>query len=373
MTKGRGYARHALQLAPDLAEGHRILGMLLSYGSPEAQAHIRRAVELDPNSAENFLELGAAHGAAGEFDEELAAYRRAGQLDPLWYRSVGGLAIALAERGNRAQAEAAAKRGFANSPINEHVLLGRIAVIFGDYSEAIRHWSIVARANSPRWSFRVQEDLSDAKTVLGLSNAKLHVGARRWWRVVTLPDPATPAVWQAHNRNSIAADVYRNNNHLAAKLMLNEGRATELVATYESPVGLFSLRPRQPLRVDQLHELPVVALALRQVGREAEADRLLREASAVARAVYRRNQVPFWFDADAAGIWAAQGLKNEALSSLERAMGRGWTHRASTDLPDINDEPAFRSLHGDPRFERIRARLAAHYARERAETVRLGT
>jgi hypothetical protein len=56
---------------------------------------------------------------------------------------------------------------------------------------------------------------------------------------------------------------------------------------------------------------------------------------------------------------------------LERAMRRGWTDTGNTDLADIADEPAFSSLHGQPRFERIRAGLAAHLARERAETERL--
>ena len=40
-------------------------------------------------------------------------------------------------------------------------------------------------------------------------------------------------------------------------------------------------------------------------------------------------------------------------------------------MPDIADEPAFRSLRGDPRFERIRQRIAAHIARERAEVGKL--
>ena len=56
---------------------------------------------------------------------------------------------------------------------------------------------------------------------------------------------------------------------------------------------------------------------------------------------------------------------------LERAMRRGWTDGGSTDLTDIADEPAFRSLRGQPRFERFRASLAAHLARERAETMQL--
>ena len=56
---------------------------------------------------------------------------------------------------------------------------------------------------------------------------------------------------------------------------------------------------------------------------------------------------------------------------LENAIRRGWTHTGITDLPNIADEPAFKSLRGQPRFDRIRANLAAHLARERAETLQL--
>jgi len=52
-------------------------------------------------------------------------------------------------------------------------------------------------------------------------------------------------------------------------------------------------------------------------------------------------------------------------------LSRGWTHTAATDLSDIADEPAFRSLQANPRFERIKAKLEAHFARERRETMQL--
>lgn len=375
IAQGQGYARHSLRLAPDLAEAHRTLGMLLGFGSPEAQAHFRRAAELDPSSAENLVALGSMLGAKGEFNQELAAYKRAGELDPLWFHTVGALGIALAEMGDRAEAEAVARRGFAKNINNQHILLGRIAWIVGDYSEALRHWAIVVRSNSPRWNDGAQRNSKEGLFALGLSNAPapespaLSDQPRRGQ--VWMEAAPSAAVWQARNRNPIAIDVYRHKNHVAAKFMLGASRARELAAAYDGPMGLLRLRPRQPLRVDQLPEAPVVALALRQAGRAAEADRLLREADAAVRAIYRRTRVPFWFEADAAAIWAVQGRKDEALTALERAFGRGWTHTANTDLRDIADEPAFRSLHGNPRFERLRARLAAHLARERKETERL--
>ena len=375
LPNAESYARRALQLAPDLADGHRVLASLLPYGSPEALSHFRRAVELDPNSAEALIGLGSALAAAGEFDAEMATYRRARELDPVWFRTTGQLAIRLTETGQSKEALVIAHRGFANNESNLHIILGRIGWILGDYSEAARHWSIVARANSPRWTPRARLGVSDVKVILGINRGKpgykatfLTVHQRG---DVRIDAPPAPSDWQMRNRNVAAADVYRDDNHMAAKLMLNAGRARELAELYDRPVGLLSLRRNEPLRVDQLHEAAVVALALRQAGRAADADRLLGEAASTIGAVYRQRLIPFSLDADVAAIWSVRGRRDQALSMLERAMRRGWTNSRNTDLPDIADDPVFRPLHGQVRFDRIRARLAAHLARERAETERL--
>jgi hypothetical protein len=217
--------------------------------------------------------------------------------------------------------------------------------------------------------------VADVKIVVGIDRAPsgykpgfVTVHRAADVQAATAPSPAS---WQLQNRSVAAADVYRNDNHMAAKLMLTAGRAKELAATFDSPAGLLSLRSNQPVRVDQLHEAAVVALALRQGGRGADADRLLSRANSTVGAVYRQHTIPVNLDADVAAIWAVQGRRDPALSMLERAMQRGWTHADSTDLADIEGEPAFQSLRGDPRFERIRAGLAAHMIRERAETENL--
>ena len=272
LPRAQTYARHALQLAPNFADGHRTLATVLIAGSPEAQAHFKRAAELDPNSAENMVALGQAFANEGKFDMELAAYHRAANLDPLWFRTTGAQGIALAERGERAGAEAVARRGFANDIPNQHILLGRIAWIVGDYSEAVRNWTMVARANSPRWSFRAQEDLNTTMAALGLAKlSEIRTGMRRTGRVSVDPLP-TAATWQQHNRNAIAADVYSDENETAAKLMLRGGHSGELMSTYTSSAGLLGLQPGKALQVDQLGRAPVVVLALRQAGRFAEAD-----------------------------------------------------------------------------------------------------
>ena len=370
MRKSRVYAEHAVGLAPDLAEAHAALGETYGFGEPEAVAHFRRAAQLEPNSAERLMELGSVRAAMGDFEGELAAYRRANQIDPLWYTTTGMRAIGSAAMGERGQAEAIA-RDLPDKGANLDVLLGRIAWILADYSEAVRHYSIVARSNSPRWGHVATRSLHDATYAVGIRSGRPedvpHRNSNRNdWRA-WMDSPPAPAVWRQRNRDGIAREVYRKHNLLAAKLMLSDGRWQELVATYDGPVGLFGLGPRRRLRIDQLREAPVVALALRQAGRNADADRLLRQADAATRTVYRRGRVPFWFDADAAALFAVEGRADEALATLERAFERGWRQNGGSDLRDIADEPAFGSLHGEPRFKRLQGLLTAHYARERRE------
>ena len=375
VRKSRDYARQAVSLAPNLAEAHVAMARTFGYGDPQGVGHFRRAAELGPNSAEILVESGSALGAIGEFERELAAYRRANELDPLWYRTTGITAIALAERGERAEAEALGRRGLPDKGANLDVLLGRTAWTFGDYSEAVRRWAVVARSNSPRWGNTAERTLFDAAHAVGVRTGTLvdvpePPAVRTSWRA-WMDEPPAPDVWKQRNRDPIAAEVYRKHNLLAAKLMLNAGRWRELAETYDSPVGLFGLGPGRRVRIDQAHEAPVVALALRQAGRGAEADRLLRDAERAVRAAYRRGRVPFWFEADAAALYAAEGKRDEALATLERAFQRGWRQNGGADLRHIADEPAFRSLQNERRFKSLVARIEAHYARERREVEQL--
>lgn len=370
LRKADGYARHAVALAPNLPEAHRALGLNQPYGDPVGIAHLRRAEELVPNDAENQFALAAAFNATGEFERELAAYRRAHELDPLWFRTTGALALAMAARGNRTEAETLARRGLPERA-NQHNLLGRIASISADYSEAVRRWTIVLKMRSPRWGHVAERMLPDAALAVGLKVGTRQdvpdpAGYRGEWRAWMDAAPA-PAEWLKRNRDAVAAGVYRKHNLVAAKLMLNDGRWRELVATYDGPVGLFGLGPRRRVRVDHILETPVVALALRQAGRNGEAEKLMRESEATVRTVYRRGEVPFWFDVDAAALFAVQGREDAALDALERAYRRGWRQNSGTSLRNIADEPAFRSLHDEPRFKRLQKSLADHYARERRE------
>lgn len=376
LPKAQSAARRALQLDPEIAEAHGILGKLLGEDTPDGLAHLKRAAELDPRSGQGQIWRGAAHYISGEYAEGLAAYRRAHELDPLWPIPVQILIDVTAGMGDRPAAEAVAIVGFPNDPSLQKFALARVAWLSGDYSEAVRLWTLIANEPSSRWASPAKLSLEDTLFLLKLSDnppsrpSRPSVGQNRQGPRLWMSAAPTPSEWQNRNRSLASALVNHEINVVAAKRMLAAGRARELVASYYGPTGLLSMRPGVPMRACDLHEAALVAIALRAAGRMEVADALLREADVLLQAGYRRGKVPTWFDEDAAAIWAVQGKAGTAIDALERAFRRGAVHVSRTDLPNLVDEPALRSLRGNPRFEALRARYDAHFARERKETAR---
>lgn len=364
-------ARKALSLAPDLAEGHAALGLALGFTSAEGQKHLRRAAELDPSNGETMVWVGIADKAVGNFNSELADYRKAIRIDPLWFNGQKSLAIATADRGERQAAETIAHRAFADDPVGLNMLMGRIAWSFGDFSEAVRRWELVAEANSPRWAGTAKQGIATGLFLAGVKTERPAFAMapaadlRRGMTIAWMNAAPPPDVWRQRNSNGVADRVWHSENLFAAKLMLRSGRTKELLQTYDSPAGLLGIRPHVHLSADQLVDVPTVALTLRVGNRGAEADRLLIEAETLIERIDRRGGVPFWFDADAAAILATHDKTNLALSRLERAYARGWRRVYSTGPLDIADEPAFRSLRQQPRFIKLRDLLDEHLRQER--------
>jgi len=369
-------ARRALLLDPNLAEAHGALAILLGGDSPEAVAHLRRASELDPRSSEGLHWRAAAHQVAGEYADAIAANRQAHDSDPLWPFMMRVLVDVYSAMGDRAAAEAMAIRLTPGDKTGRHFAFARVAWMSGDFSEAARRWSIVANEPGSRWARPAGLSLENAMFMLNLSKRPApqtplaFLGQYRMGPRVWMSAAPSAAEWQNSNRSFAAALVNQDVNVVAAKRMLAVGRAGELVATYDSPIGLLYMRRGVRVGVCDLQEAAILAMALRDVGRNAEAEALLRESDALIRSIYRRGKVPMWFDEDAAALWAVQGKAGAAVDALERALRRGATHSGRTDLPSLEEEPAFRLLRDDPRFKAVLAKYNAHYAKEREETAR---
>ena len=94
--KARAAVTRALELDPDLAEGHTALGLVLFYFEWDwagAENELRRALELNPGSLDVHKEYGAFLTAMGRLDEGLAHSRHAALLDPLSVGPVHDMAI----------------------------------------------------------------------------------------------------------------------------------------------------------------------------------------------------------------------------------------------------------------------------------------
>jgi TolB-like protein/DNA-binding winged helix-turn-helix (wHTH) protein len=372
----RDAARRSLQLDRNLGEAHAVFSDFLGSDSPQAIAERMRAGTLAARTGEGQLWRAAALEASGRWEEALVAMHQAHNLDQSWSQPWRALLDATALMGDRPGAEAAIYGGFASDPMLQSFARARLAWFTGDFSDAARRWSVLANSQS-QWAGPSRLSLENALFSLNLSKhppsrpPRPTVGqARSTPARVWMKTPPSPEDWQKRNRSSAAELVYRDENVIAAKLMLNGGRAKELVATYESPTGLLGVRRGQPIGTCFLQSAAIISVALRAAGRAEEADAILRQTDEVIRAAYQRGRVPLWFEDDAAGIWALQGKPEMAIAALDRAYRRGSAHATRTDLPKLEDEPAFRSLRAHPRFEAVRSKYEAHYARERKETAR---
>ena len=87
MAKAREAAMKALQIDPNLAEGHNALGKILNFDDLDLAAAARefqRAIELQPNNATAHQWYGNGPlDSLGRFEEAIAETKRAVELDPL--------------------------------------------------------------------------------------------------------------------------------------------------------------------------------------------------------------------------------------------------------------------------------------------------
>jgi Tfp pilus assembly protein PilF len=94
--------QEAVRLAPDAAEFHVNLGLLLVERNrvPEAAAAFQRAVDLRPADAESHNNLGAMLARQGRFADAVAQYRRALDVSPSYPLARRNLGLALAAAGD---------------------------------------------------------------------------------------------------------------------------------------------------------------------------------------------------------------------------------------------------------------------------------
>lgn len=368
--EAEAYARRAITLAPNLAAAHAALGFALGNGGPVAEAALRRAVQLNPNDAESLNWLAALEADRGRITEALTLYDRAIQVEPLWWPVVlNRLNTLLASNDASAvQIELARVKRTGDERM---LTLEQMAVLTwrGDFAEAARIGLAYYR-HGPR------SDMLGIDFILG--SLLFQLGDEEQGIEIARPPPFAPLVWHyvpqglgLFEAMKMPEATFWSGVPVAeivspAYVALRRGKG--LVRLYQAAGGTperLRTRLTDPGRFVLL--APVVALALRQTGNPAAADRLIAEADKTLTehpfGPTERREYPIYV----ARIRAVEGRLPEAVAALHEALARDWLPLAPTYHPDIALDPPLALLKGSPEFEQARSSILAHMARERAE------
>jgi DNA-binding SARP family transcriptional activator/TolB-like protein/Tfp pilus assembly protein PilF len=362
--------RHALSLAPNLAQAHATLALVQGDNSPAAERELRRAVALDPNYAEAWMWLGNSLNSQFRSREAIAAYERTVEIDPLFLTAVQNLAGTAIEMQDHATLDALLLRisRAGASP----ALIGSIRAnqlySRGDYSGAVKtlaHLGLDSRKHPPRvlWS-----NWFETLIALGYYE-KLHsvTGCPDWYAPMLRGEALPPTTFEGR---AVSAEEFWTSDLFsspASRAMVNLGRSDELVRIYRDEFGDADDFISRAGRRGMLLELaPTLAVALRLGGSDEEASYILSAASNELEPALRRSSNRQAIG-QLAAIRAAQGERAQALKLLEAALRQGWLPNGRQYALDLAQEPALRDLRGDRRFENVRRRILAHLDRERAE------
>lgn len=335
----------ALELNVNDATAYSWYGQLLrsELGRPdEALALHRKAIDLDPLSADAIASVGRDLSALGRSDEAVEWWKKAMEIDPQL-----GVADAVADhywyvRGELDQAVLWYRKAISVDP-GDPALYATLGALFLDLGS-----------------------VEDAGYWLGRS---LEIGPEVRW-----PNVAS-GLLQLHRDDEAAFEFASSsfsrfpNNWPAAWILRNHairaGRYSDAVALYEkiSPELLHD-DPPEVANTGAYLDAINLALPLSRSGEEKRAETLLDRSLAYIRTNPRLGLDGYWI-ADVQ-IYALQGNRKKALAALREAIDDGWR---TLWWYYLERDPNLESLHGDPEFQgmldEIRGDIAEQLVRVR--------
>jgi len=176
-SQAESIMKRVIQLDPNLAAAYYNLGNALYYQKKleEAIASYRRAIQLDPNDADAYYHLGNVLYDQKKLEEAIANYRRAIQLDPNDANAYYNLGVALSDQGKLEEAIAAYRKALTlpdtpGPPATDYSLahngLGLVFQQQGKLEEAIAEFK-QSIALDPNY-VPAQNNLKEAERLLAL-------------------------------------------------------------------------------------------------------------------------------------------------------------------------------------------------------------
>ena len=336
--------RKAIELNPNYAAAHQWLSMALARSGrlKEELQHSERAALLDPLSVVVQLNLGSSMELLGRFDEAVARYQRATELDPTSPVALNRIASVDAYARNRlGDAILLQDRAVALDDASPR-LAADLALFWLDLDDKARAIELIA-AVSRKWP----EDLyagSYAAAITGSAGDLPIAEAHALKVLAVLPQAHSMVIAVARN-----ADLLRND--LAAARARYAAGYPELLE--ENPqVDAFNLQ----VAID-------LALVFQRMSEVAKAGELLDAGERVIRTFARLGFSGYGISD--VQIHSLRGDKAKAFAALREAEQAGWRGPAWRYYRDI--DPNLDSIRDDPEFKAIFADIERDMARQRAE------
>lgn len=371
--EARRYLQRALALAPGLAEARATLAMM-DNRNPGHLATLEQVVRAEPGNPEYWHWLGNARRLNMDFLGQFEASKQVARIDPFWIRAEGYSEMA-AELGLREEALRFEQKIMRDHPEQwrRERARARIAAIQWDWSAAYAHTVRASRIMPPTDQPIASRDPWWILIRLGMYDEvnRLYPGQTPPF-LFDILEGRPPPIELIDRLFPGRFDFWESDPAHAVfiPLLINNGRGGEVVRFYDrafgSPEDMASNHPAG--KEYFLFDAPQVAVALRDAGRAAEADRMLAIADRMISDAIRRGRVPIEIYEIAARIWAARGRTDLALNALERAVSRGWQYDYRAQPVRLAQEPAYRAIRDHPRLKRLDAVIHDNIERERRET-----
>jgi TolB-like protein/DNA-binding SARP family transcriptional activator/Tfp pilus assembly protein PilF len=365
----REAAERAIRLDPTLPEGHAILA-LVDRTPPRRSRHLRRALELAPGDTQILYWWGKAAGEAGDYKRGGEIMRQAAALDPLWKRPVQEAVTFNLVAGDRTAALQYLRTIKAGNPVGAVEVEVQMAYNEADFSRVVQ---LELTDSKMPWDAGKARAIRTVASLGFKQEAMLLIGAGPFFRAILRGQaPALSVVLERIRNDTEEGDDLPIYSAVTWELA-RERRWSDLSAIYDAGFGLMQdVKSSDPGgRYHRQIFAPIYAVALNRVGRERDAARLARTADDGASFTLAKGEVPPEPLVSIAGLECVLGRREDALAHLEQAFAKKWRLDEFVHFR-LGDRPEFATLHGDPRFERLRRIQDAHIAKERREIQALG-
>jgi tetratricopeptide (TPR) repeat protein/DNA-binding winged helix-turn-helix (wHTH) protein/TolB-like protein len=317
IAKALNAAEQARSLNDDLPEAHAALGnVYTAYGrGQDGVKELQRALELAPNSDENYRWLGRAYVSVDRTQEGLQAYQRAVALNPYYWLNYNVLGIAYFQTGDYERALNAFRRVVELEPGNVYGYenFGNVNLRLGRWNESISSYEEALRI---RPNFAIYSNLGTAYFYL----KRYGDAAKMFLKAVEInPNDETVA--------GNLADAYRWS-----------GQTEKALAAYRKAIAL-AYRELQ-VNPDDATTTGHLALYYARRGDVKEGLVLIHRARALDHANVRLIY-------NEATLEALAGNTHQALDCLREAFEKGYP------ASEAGIDPEFKGIRNRPEFQRL--------------------